>query len=129
MANRILRIRLENTRGFAYEKNTQFTIIKHNDGTYHLKYTWTNEDLEKETFKKQLLASEVENILSLLSNLTIPAFPEHHMGCDGSFTELEVGGYAGMSHYRWWSAPPIGWEKLDEITQNIISLTEPNNVR
>ena len=60
--------------------------------------------------------------MSSLSTLQIPAFPEHIMGCDGGFTEIEIGGYVGKSCYRWWSCPPEGWEKLDEIVQKIITL-------
>ena len=43
------------------------------------------------------------------------------MGCDDEFTELEIGGYSGMSRYRQWSNPPHDWEKLDKITQDIIN--------
>ena len=37
--------------------------------------------------------------------------------------ELEIGGYGGKSHFRWWSAPPEGWEQLDAITGKLIDLS------
>ena len=43
------------------------------------------------------------------------------MGCDGGYTELEIGGYSGKSHFRWWSCPPDGWEELNELTNKLIS--------
>ena len=41
------------------------------------------------------------------------------MGDDGSFTELEIGGYCGKSHYRWWVNAPETWEVLEEIGNEI----------
>ncbi len=41
------------------------------------------------------------------------------MGCDGDFTELELGDYVGKSSFRWSSVPPVEWEALDEITRKI----------
>ena len=54
-------------------------------------------------------------IFKRLENAVIPAFPAPQMGADGGFTELEIGGYSGKAHYRWWSIPPQGWESLDKI--------------
>jgi hypothetical protein len=52
--------------------------------------------------------------------LSIPAFPIPIIGCDGGYTELEVGCYQRLSHFRWWSVPPDGWDVLDEIVGKII---------
>jgi len=49
--------------------------------------------------------------------LKIPAAPVFDMGCDGGFTEIEIGDYSGKAHYRWWSIPPRGWEELSKIAQ------------
>lgn len=117
MARRVLRITHEATVGFAGETKQQFDIIQYANGTYCSKYTHGFE-----TTKTPLSDSEVKNIFALLSNVTIAAFPEHHMGDDGDFTEIEVGDYAGKSHYRWWSVPPKGWEELNKVTDKIISL-------
>ena len=85
---------------------------------------------DKETYRKtdkyQLNASDMVTLLKKLSNVTIPASPIHEMGCDGSFTELEIGDYNGKAHYRWWSVPPEGWEVLEEITNTIFSWCEEN---
>ena len=54
-----------------------------------------------------------------LEHASIPAFPSPQMGADGGFIELEIGGYSGKAHYRWWSVPPQGWEILDQIAEEI----------
>jgi len=122
MADRLLRITMERTCCFKYEQKSQIEIVKYQDGSYYSKYTWNDSAVTKQTIKKQMTASEVENIMATLSALHIPAFPEYEMGCGGGFTELEVGGYIGKSCYRWWRCPPVGWEELDEVTQGIIDL-------
>jgi len=48
------------------------------------------------------------------------SFPIPTIGCDGGYTELEVGCYQRLSHFRWWSVPPDGWDVLDEIAGKII---------
>jgi len=45
------------------------------------------------------------------------------MGCDGGFTELQVGGYSGKAHYRWWGEPPVGWEELGIIAEEVLQLS------
>ena len=121
MAERVLRISIEGTFGTPYEtaKKT-FEIIKHTHGEYYFKFTWKNELLQDETIEKRVGNDQVDEIISRLSAIKIPAFPNHQMGCDGGFTELEVGGYEGKSHFRWWSGPPQGWEELDEVGRIII---------
>ena len=61
----------------------------------------------------------VTSLLKRLEHTCIPAFPPPRVGADGGYTELEIGGYCGKAHYRWWSLPPEGWEKLDEIAMEI----------
>ena len=121
MAERILRISFEGTYGFLHEtaKRT-IDIFKYTNGEYYYKFSRLNESLDKITTKRKMDANKINEIITMLSEIQIPAFPIHEMGCDGGFTEIEVGDYAGKSHFRWWSCPPIGWEKLDEITQRII---------
>ena len=122
MAERLLRIKLENCGpGMPYELlPRRIDIIKNSNGEYIAKYTKTNEINKKVTVKKKMTASDVDEIMKELSTIHISAFPNHHMGCDGGFTELEVGGYLGKSHFRWWSGAPDGWEKLDDIVESVI---------
>ena len=58
-------------------------------------------------------------IFKRLERTCIPVYPPPRVGADGGFTELEIGGYAGKAHYRWWSDPPQGWENLDQIAHEI----------
>jgi hypothetical protein len=128
MANRILRVSYEGTYGQPHEiEKRTIDVIKYNSGEYFYKFTTFNENLEKHTIKNKIASDVVDKLLSALSKIIIPAFPKHQMGCDGGFTEIEVGGYEGKSHYRWWSCPPEGWEELDEITQLIIKNTAMKN--
>jgi hypothetical protein len=76
--------------------------------------------------RRVLPAKRAEKILGQLKHMMIPAGPEFEMGCDGGFTELEVGGYSGKACYRWWSDPPHGWEALDRLAQEIIELSGIN---
>ena len=122
MAERLLRIKLEHCGPrFPHELlPRRIDIIKNSNGEYISKYTKTNENNKKVTVKKKMTASDVDEIMKELSTMHIPAFPNHHMGCDGGFTELEVGGYSGKSHFRWWSAAPDGWKVLDDIVERVI---------
>ena len=61
------------------------------------------------------------SLFERLEHASIPAFPAPRMGADGGFIELEIGGYSGKAHYRWWSLPPRGWEILDQIAGEIRS--------
>ena len=129
MVDRILRVSYEGTFG-TWDETTKRTIdiVKFSNGEYYLKFSRLYFVIENGTEKKKRLttkrkieAVKVDKILKKLSKVQIPAFPEHHMGCDGGFTEIEMGGYAGKSSYRWWSGAPEGCEELDKVTQSIIS--------
>ena len=122
MAERLLRIKLENCGpGFPHELlPRRIDVIKNSNGEYIAKYTKTNENNKKVTVKKKMTASDVDEIMKELSKIHIQAFPNHLMGCDGGFIELEVGGYSGKSHFHWWSGAPYGWEVLDDIVERVI---------
>lgn len=63
-----------------------------------------------------------ESVRNELENLSVPVSPRFEIGCDGGFTELICGGYAGRSSYRWWSSPPQGWEPLDRFAVKMFRL-------
>lgn len=63
-----------------------------------------------------------ESVRNELENLSVPVSPWFEIGCDGGFTELICGGYAGRSSYRWWSSPPQGWEPLDRFAVKMFRL-------
>jgi len=73
---------------------------------------------------RNLAAMVVDGILERLRSIEIHAAPDFKMGYDGGFTELEIGGYTGKAHYRWWSKPPVGWEPLKNIAQEILELSD-----
>ncbi len=127
MAERVLKITMENCFGVAHEQKNQIEIIKYKNGMHYSKYSWSDIDHTKHIMKKEMLASEVDKILLSLSNLKIPVNPKHIIGLDGGFTELEIGSYSGLSKFRWWSEPPSGWEKLDKIAQDIIKFATHEN--
>jgi len=123
MADRLLRIKLESCGpGYLHESLPRIIdVIEDSNGGYISKYTKTDENNKKVTVKKKMTANDVDGIMKELSTINIQAFPNHLMGCDGGFTELEVGGYSGKSHFRWWSAAPDGWEVLDDIVDRVIN--------
>ena len=59
------------------------------------------------------------SLFERLEHASIPAFPSQQMGADGAFFELEIGGFTGKAHYRWWGHGPQGWEILDQIANEI----------
>ena len=63
----------------------------------------------------------VKEIFDRLAPSRILAYPMLDMGEDSGFTELEIGGYCGKSHYRWWSSTPETWEVLEEIGEEIFN--------
>ncbi len=75
------------------------------------------------SLKKDLRPKTVQSILDELDMLEIKAFPKQEMGCDGGFTELEIGGYDGKAVFRWWSATPEPWRPLEEIAGKIRKLS------
>lgn len=107
-------------------------IIHSDEGKYTIqrikKSSFAKKDF-KETGKSvktqcKVPAKRVAQILDQLRELTIPAAPDFEMGCDGGFAELEVGGYSGKAHYRWWSVLPQGWERLAQLASDIFKLSE-----
>jgi len=116
-----MRITLESTwvRPNELSKH-QIDILKYSNGCYFSKFKKMDHTGKVVTFKNELPNRTVADILELLPTIHIPAFPRHIMGCDGGFTEIEVGGDCGKSHFKWWSAPPDGWEQLDQVATKII---------
>jgi len=129
-AETILTVRQEST--WTIEGEVIVRIICSDEGKYHIqrieKIGFVESDLgetgESIQMQRVLPAKRVTQILDQLRELMIPAAPALEMGSDGGFTELEVGGYIGKAHYRWWSCPPQGWEGLDRLANDIFKLSE-----
>lgn len=103
---RILRIKIENSMGYRYELVPKIiAITRKNDGEYWACSRYTDENFKRVIIKKKLVRKKVESLLSELRKLQIPASPQFITGCDGGFTELEIGNYDGKVLYRWWSEP------------------------
>ncbi len=121
MPDILLTIKTEGTWGLKHETSPRtYDVIKDSKGNTYSRLRYKNY-LDKNTaLKKDLDIKVIDNFLSQLSQINIPAFPYHENGCDGGYTELKIGGYNGKSHYRWWSGAPKGWEKLDKITYKIL---------
>ena len=106
--------------------NEEITLYKDNKGNFFLKGRPHQEQKSPDftpntNVEKRVPVPEewVMNIFERLATSRISAYPMPDMGEDGSFTELEIGGYCGKAHYRWWSCPPETWEILDETAQEI----------
>jgi hypothetical protein len=125
----IITVRVEST--WANEGDVIVRITRSDEGVFHIsgrkKIGSTESELgeigKSVRTRRVPSAIQVMHILDQLKSTTIPASPEFEMGCDGGFTELEIGGYAGKAHYRWWSSPPHGWERLDELAHEIVKLS------
>lgn len=121
---RILRIKLESCMGYTYELVPKvITISRAKNGEYWSRCSVVDEDLKRIVTKKKLNRKKVESLLAELRKSQIPAVPKFETGCDGSYTEIEIGDYEGKVLYRWWSEPPKGWEELDSLTEQFIEMS------
>lgn len=123
----ILTVKSESTwSGFGILK---VRIKQSPDGVFFIetiKKIGTNEDKLGEVgttikTRRHLATRDMDGILERLRSIEIHASPDFKMGCDGEFTELEIGGYTGKAHYRWWSVPPDDWEPLENFAQEILN--------
>ena len=74
------------------------------------------------TARKKLDRDRVDLLLAKLNMLKIPALPDFDHGCDGGYTEIEIGDREGKACYRWWDVPPRGWEELDRIINRFVRM-------
>ena len=74
--------------------------------------------------RKQLRKKEVENLLMDLGKINVPAAPPYTIASDGSFTELKFTNEESESIFRWESVPPDGWEELEIIADEMVSLID-----
>jgi len=120
---RVLKIRTEVCFGDRIECAPQtYSLFREDSGGYFVRHWKMGEDEKRRSRKYEVHGRDIDPLLKKISQLNIPASPEHVLGCDGGYTELEIGDYGGKSSFRWWSVPPPGWEQLDEIVQGILNL-------
>jgi len=123
IVNRILKIRSEVCfRQGPEDEPETFSLFEDENGGYFIRHWMTRKDGKRRSTKYQLRTEDVDLILDEISNLNVPASPEHELGCDGGYTEIEIGDYGGKSLYRWWSIPPAGWEPLDALVERLLGL-------
>ena len=60
------------------------------------------------------------DLLSDLQKANIPLMPPEVLGCDGEFYSLSVGSMFGGATYKWWTAPPAGWEIFQKVARRIM---------
>ena len=123
MADRILRIKIEDCFGLPQQAVQTVEIKQYKNGDYYALHTYVNDDGNTETLKQPVSVNAIADIFDCLSSIQLTAaFPSHNRGCDGGFTELEVGGYEGCSRFRWWSEAPEEWKALDDVVNKILTL-------
>lgn len=101
-----------------------YSLYEVEGGSYLIRHWKVDDDGKRRSIKYLLEASDVQPILKQLFKLNLPIAQELIPGCDGGFTEIELGDYWGGSKFRWWSVPPEGWEELDVLTQKILGLVD-----
>jgi hypothetical protein len=129
MRKKMLRIKFESTWVMPdNDGKSHIDILLDKNDEYSLKYVRPDAEGKKITSLIPVSQKTMQALLIELSKINIPAFPAYDMGCDGGFTELEMGDYAGHTKLRWWSAPPAGWEPLDEWVDKIRKLLEADGM-
>ena len=120
---RILKIRTELCFGEKYECMPQtYSLFKSEEDDYLIRHWKVDHTGKRRSTKHPLQACDVDPILVQLFKLKLPIAQELIPGCDGGFTEIELGDYWGGSKFRWWSVPPEGWEKLDQCVYKLLDL-------
>jgi len=101
-----------------------YSLFEVEAGGYLIRHWKVDDDGKRRSTKYLLEASDVEPILKRILQLDLPVAPAFDTGCDGGYTELEIGEYWCKSIFRWWSVPPRGWEVLDDLTYELLRLVE-----
>ena len=122
MKDLVLRIRTQATFGYPHECAPQrVDVIRSPDGSYYSEYSTVNESGKRVSGRRNLDSANVEDILTQLSETSLPVSPEFPMVHDGEDVEVEVRGRFGMSKYSWFGAPPEEWKLLEEIAYTVNS--------
>ena len=103
-----------------------YSLFETEDHGYLMRHWKVNKDGKRRSTKHPLQASDVDPILVQLFKLKLPIAQELIPGCDGGFTEIELGDYWGGSKFRWWSVPPEGWERLDALVDELLGSIKEN---
>ena len=99
-----------------------YSLFKSEEGDYLIRHWKVDHTGKRRSTKHPLQACDVDPILVQLFKLKLPIAQELIPGCDGGFTEIELGDYWGGSKFRWWSVPPEGWEELDTLVSELLGL-------
>lgn len=78
-----------------------------------------------EPLEFDLRRQTVERIFAAATALRLPAAPQVAIvGCDGGTCKVTF--IAGMheSSFEWWVEPPSGWEPLEQLAQQIITMAK-----
>ena len=108
--------------GLGYMMHQYLRLMKQ-DESYYFEYENTGEDGIKVVERNEIEAEVAERLMQRLKKIELPTFPEHHMGCDGCFRELEIGGYDGKSVFRWWTDGPKEWQALDRFVRLAVKVS------
>lgn len=109
-------IHFEGTWGLAHMMHQYLRLMKQ-DESYYFEYEHTGEEDLKLVERNEIEGDVAEKLIRRLRKIEVSAFPEHYMGCDGGFTEIEVGGYDGKAVFRWWTDGPKEWQALDKFAR------------
>lgn len=121
---KLLEIITESTHGLYGTLKSSHFIETDAKGGHFIKHEYAGEKGKQMRELFPISEDEVRQIISRFENLELPAFVKHQPGFDGGYTEIIYGGYAGKSHFRWWSVPPIEWEPLDQAVSDVLEIIE-----
>ena len=84
--------------------------------------SYGDENARKAKKKIKLNRERAGLLLEKLERLRIPAAPDLVSGCDGGYTEVEIGDEYSKAVYRWWDEAPRGWEELERIADRFVRM-------
>ena len=77
-----------------------------------------SNDLKEVTLKED----ENREIISLMKNIPITAFPEFAMGLDGTTISITIENGMNRASYRWWEEPPEEWAVLKRFVDHVVAV-------
>jgi len=116
------KIREDNCAYIFHEESISERIIafSYEKDKWLVKISTTYQETKTTKMEMEIKCDIPEKFLAKVLKINTSIFETHIMGCDGSFTELEIGDYSGFTKIRWWASGPEKWREIVKMTNALI---------